>query len=93
MRLTICKAPQRYKISPTLIQVSVWSQVVSSLANVRSIFSDNETIAKGLRDFTLQLVSPAAEKVGWEFAPKEDFLTGQLRSLLISTAGGAGHQG
>lgn len=66
---------------------------MNSLANVRSIFSDNEITAKGLRDFTLQLVSPAAEKIGWDFAPNETFLTGQLRSLLISTAGGAGHQG
>ncbi|KAA6410075.1 MAG: aminopeptidase 2 [Lasallia pustulata] len=71
----------------------VWSQVINSLTNVRSIFSDNEATAKGLKNFTLQLVTVAAEKIGWDFAPDEDFLTGQLRSLLINTAGGAGHQG
>ncbi len=71
---------------------SVWSQMAGSLANVRSIFAEPEPVANGLRKFTLQLVSPATEKIGWEFATNEDFLTGQLRALLISTAGGAGHQ-
>jgi len=61
--------------------------VGSSLAHIRSIFAENETAAKGLKAFTLQLVAPATEKVGWEFAPNENFLTGQLRALLISVAG------
>ena len=75
-----------------LIADSVWSQVVSSLANVRSVFADNDLLAGGLKKFVLELITPATEKIGWEFGPNEDFLTGQLRSLLISTAGGAGHQ-
>ncbi|KZF20641.1 putative aminopeptidase [Xylona heveae TC161] len=70
----------------------VWAQVISALANVRSIFSDNEQVSKGLKNFTLQLISPATEAICWEFTPNEDFLTGQLRALLISSAGGAGHQ-
>ncbi|KAH0542618.1 hypothetical protein FGG08_003026 [Glutinoglossum americanum] len=70
----------------------VWAQVITSLTNVRSIFAGNEEIAAGLRKFTLQLVTPAVEKIGWEFSDKEDFLTGQLRALLISAAGGAGHK-
>jgi hypothetical protein len=40
----------------------------------------------------LQLVTPATEKIGWKYSGKEDFLTGQLRALLISAAGGAGHK-
>lgn len=72
---------------------SVWSQIVGSLANIRSVFADNEELFTALKTYTLRLVSAATEKIGWEFGPKEDFLTGQLRGLLISTAGGAGHKG
>ena len=50
-------------------------------------------MTKGLKKFTLDLVSPAVEKIGWEFKPDDDLPTIQLRSLLISTAGGAGHEG
>lgn len=70
---------------------SIWAQLVSSLTNIRSVFAENKPVADGLKQFTLQLVSSATEKVGWEFRPEEDYLTGQLRALLISTAGGAGH--
>ena len=41
--------------------------------------------------FTLRLVTAATEEIGWDFAPNENFLTGQLRALLISTASNAGH--
>lgn len=75
-----------------LIINSVWSQIISSLGNIRSIFTDNKTLATGLRVFTLRLVTPATEKIGWESAPSEDYLTGQLRALLLSTAGSAGHE-
>lgn len=71
---------------------SVWSQITTSLAKIRSIFADNEEIATGLQKFTLKLVATATEKVGWTFGSNEDFLTGQLRALLISTAGNVGHQ-
>jgi len=39
----------------------------------------------------LQLYTPAAEKLGWEYASDEGFLTTQLRTLIISAAAGAGH--
>ncbi|KAI9774858.1 MAG: hypothetical protein M1840_000074 [Geoglossum simile] len=71
----------------------VWSQVITSLTNVRSIFAGNKEIAGGLKKFTLQLVTPATAEIGWEFIDGEDFLTGQLRALLISAAGSAGHKG
>lgn len=72
---------------------SVWSQIIDNLRNIRSIFSANEVLSAGLQKFTLKLIESATEKIGWEFAPNEDYLTGQLRALLISTAGAAGHQG
>jgi aminopeptidase N len=71
----------------------VWSQISSSLSSVRSVFSSNKEVSDGLKKFTLKLVSPAAESIGWDFNDKEDYLTGQLRRLLIAMAGGAGHEG
>lgn len=70
----------------------MWSQITNALAKIRSIFAENEEISTGLTKFTLKLVAAATEKIGWEFRPKEDFPTGQLRALLITTAGNAGHQ-
>ncbi|KAI4211946.1 MAG: hypothetical protein LQ351_005286 [Letrouitia transgressa] len=70
----------------------VWTQIINSLVNVRSIFAENDAVAEGLKQFTLKLVSGAVEKVRWGFSPNEDFLTGRLRTLLINTAGSAGHK-
>jgi hypothetical protein len=72
---------------------SVWSQVSASLANLRSVFSQNEKAAEGLKKFTLKLATPAAERIGWEFQPDEDYLAVQLRKLLIAVACNAGHEG
>jgi hypothetical protein len=71
----------------------VWSQIMSSLSSIRSIFSEKPDIAKGLKAFTLKLVTPAANKIGWKFSPEDDYLTVQLRVLLLGTAGRAGHEG
>lgn len=59
---------------------------------MRSVFSSNERVASALKRFTLKLVAPEAERLGWEFAPDEDYLTCQLRPLLIEAAGMAGHE-
>ncbi|KAJ9288246.1 hypothetical protein DTO280E4_6045 [Paecilomyces variotii] len=70
----------------------VWQQLSTSLANMRSVFSGDKETAAALKRFTLKLVSPTAEKLGWEFKPDEDYLTGQLRKLVLSSAGTAGHE-
>jgi hypothetical protein len=62
------------------------------LANLRSVFSQNEQVADGLKKFTLKLASPAAERAGWEFQTNEDYLIVQLRKLLIAMASNAGHK-
>lgn len=64
-----------------------------SLGNIRSIFADVEDVSKGLTSFALKLVTPATDKIGLEFPAGEDLLTGQLRALLVSQAGLAGHKG
>lgn len=56
------------------------------------MFGESKDVSEGLRTFALQLLGPAVEKVGWEFAPNEDLLTGQLRAMLIAQAGISGHQ-
>jgi aminopeptidase N len=71
----------------------VWQQIIASLGNVRSIFSEDKEVSAGLRNFSLKLVTQATDKIGWEFAPEEDLLTGQLRALLIANAGLSGHKG
>jgi len=70
----------------------VWNQISMALGDIRSIFSDIEDVREGLKAFTRTLVTPAVERIGWEYHDSEDFLTSQLRSLLISSAGLAGHE-
>ncbi|KAF3894071.1 Glutamyl aminopeptidase [Trichophyton interdigitale] len=71
----------------------VWAQIMTSLGNLRSIFGTHEAISKGLKAYTCKLVTPAAEKIGWEFKDSDDFLTKQLRQILITAAGRSGHEG
>ncbi|KAL2817221.1 peptidase family M1-domain-containing protein [Aspergillus cavernicola] len=70
----------------------VWSQISSSVGNLRSVFSKNEAVAEGLKKFAYGLSSPAANKIGWEFKPNEEYLTVQLRKLLIAMSGLAGNE-
>ncbi|RDW93211.1 M1 family metallopeptidase [Aspergillus mulundensis] len=70
----------------------VWSQISSSVGNLRSVFSQNEEVAEGLKAFARELSSTAANKIGWEFKSGEDYLTGQLRKLLIAMSGLAGNE-
>ncbi|SMR47200.1 unnamed protein product [Zymoseptoria tritici ST99CH_3D1] len=70
----------------------VWSEVLSSLGKIRSTFSSDPEVSEALRKYTLKLVTFATDKIGWQFRPTDDYLTGQLRALLISSAGLAGHE-
>jgi len=56
-------------------------------------FSGVDDVSKALKKFMLKLVTPAVEKIGWEFKDGENYLTGQLRVLLIGAAGVAGYEG
>jgi hypothetical protein len=70
----------------------VWSQVISTLGKIRSTFSSDKQVAEGLRQYTLKLTSDATDRIGWDFKQSDDYLTGQLRALLLQTAGLAGHE-
>ncbi|KAI9657062.1 MAG: hypothetical protein M1821_003228 [Bathelium mastoideum] len=69
----------------------VWSQITDALADIRAVFANDPLLSPALRAFTVRLVAPAAEKLGWAFPAGEDFLTGQARATLLSTAAAAGH--
>lgn len=56
------------------------------------MFSEDAAVVEGLKNYILKLISPAVEKIGWESSPSDDFLTSQLRSLLIASAGMNGHK-
>ncbi|KAL2759772.1 hypothetical protein ACRALDRAFT_2095279 [Sodiomyces alcalophilus JCM 7366] len=71
----------------------VWSQVLDSIALIKSIFGDDEVIKTGLEAFILKLIDEAVAKVGWEPTEGESYLTGLLRKRLILTAGVNGHPG
>ncbi|KAF2266114.1 hypothetical protein CC78DRAFT_531973 [Lojkania enalia] len=70
----------------------VWSQILTNIGNVRSVFSSAGDISEGLKKYHLKLVTPAVEKVGWDFKQGEGFLIGQLRAALILSGGLNGHQ-
>lgn len=56
------------------------------------MFSGSEDISEGLRKYHLKLITPAVEKVGWEFKDGESYLVGQLRASLLLSAGIVGHK-
>lgn len=65
---------------------TVWCSVLGTLASVRSLFADDAEIKEGLRRFTLRLVERQVTKIGWQEGKDEDYLTGQLRKRLLTTA-------
>ena len=64
----------------------VWSQLLDSVGLIKGIFFDHDEIREAMRKYTLDLVSKAAEQIGWDFPEGEDYLTGQLRKKLLITA-------
>jgi len=70
----------------------VWSQILTNIGNVRSVLSGSDDVSEALRKYHLKLITPAVEKVGFEFKDGESFLTGQLRASLLASAGVVGHQ-
>jgi aminopeptidase N len=89
--MTICMSNLSIQLAEAHRGIRVWSQILSTLSTVNSVFSEVPEISEGLRKFTLKLVTRAVEEIGWDFGPDEDLLTSQFRSLLITSAGGAGH--
>ena len=71
----------------------VWEEIAKRLSNVRSVWYERPQDERDLlKSFVRKLTSRKAQELGWEFSPREDYLTMQLRSLLVSIAGRAGNQ-
>jgi hypothetical protein len=43
----------------------VWSQILGTLATVKSVFAEDQTVVDGLKKFILKLISPAVKTIGW----------------------------
>ncbi len=71
----------------------VISQALDSISLVKSVFSGDEEIRKGLEAFTLKLIDKALGRVGWDFPEGEDFNQVLLRRRLLVSAGVNSHPG
>jgi aminopeptidase N len=65
----------------------VWEELLKRLSQLQSCwYQQPEKVMNGLRAFSMYLVSKKYVEVGWEAKPDEDYLTSQLRPLLIKEA-------
>ena len=62
---------------------AVWTAIVGSIGQIHHTFDRSPAFERYVRD----LLTPAAERLGWDPRPGEDGLTRQLRGLLISALG------
>ncbi|KOS21839.1 Aminopeptidase 2 [Escovopsis weberi] len=69
----------------------VWSQVLDSIASVKSVFNEDPEISKGLNAFVVKLLDQKVKEIGWEFPEGENYLGGILRKSLIGSAVASGH--
>lgn len=72
---------------------TVWEDIISWLRTLSSTwYKEPEDVRDRIRKFALSLVSPIAQKVGWEVPANgaESHLTSLLRPLALSCAGAFG---
>ncbi|KAH8885332.1 hypothetical protein GQ53DRAFT_365934 [Thozetella sp. PMI_491] len=70
----------------------VMSQAMNSVGELKSIFGGDPKIKKGLEKFTLQLIQPQLDKLGWEPVAGEEFNTALLRKRLLENATQNNHE-
>ena len=65
----------------------VWDEVLKRLSQLQScLYKQPEKVMDGLRAFSKNLVFGKFKEIGWDAKPGEDYLTSQLRPLLIKEA-------
>jgi aminopeptidase N len=65
----------------------VWDEVLKCMSRLRCAWSEQpEAVMAALRQFSKSLVAPKVEEIGWDRTPSEDYLTSQLRPLLLKEA-------
>lgn len=71
---------------------NLWSEILSQYSSLKNkAFEQPEETIHGLEAFIRDVISINLEKLGWEFAEGDDYLTVELRSSLIATAIANGH--
>jgi len=66
---------------------AVWTAIVESIRQIHHVFDRSPAFERYVRD----LLTPPAERLGWDPRPEEDGPTRHLRGLLISALGRYGH--
>ncbi len=71
----------------------VWTEITNRLTTIEHawMFQPRET-REALRRFRLDLVSPRARSLGWNFTPNDDFLLQDYKSIMFRAAGMAGDE-
>lgn len=65
----------------------VWDELLRRLSQLQSAwYQQPEKVINGLRAYSMALVSGKYTEIGWEAKPNEDYLTSQLRPVLIKEA-------
>ena len=65
----------------------MWEELLKRLSLLQSAWYEQpEKVMNALRAFSMNLVSDKFAEIGWESKPGEDYLTSQLRPLLIKEA-------
>ncbi|KAG2222206.1 hypothetical protein INT45_014103 [Circinella minor] len=66
----------------------VWAQLSMHFSNIISVWAkEPETVVASLKELRRSLFAPVAHRLGWEFAPTDDYLTNLLRVLALTNAG------
>ncbi|VDN01448.1 unnamed protein product [Thelazia callipaeda] len=72
---------------------TVWSTLdvgISSLSNILSHY--DPTVRAKFNDFIIKILTPLANRLGWEAQPNEDSQVGILRALVLSRLGRSNHE-
>jgi aminopeptidase N len=67
------------------------NMALDAVMNVKSVFSDDEVIHKGIQKFTLHLIGPTLARIGWDFPEGETYEGPLLRKRIILSAVTNGH--
>jgi len=71
---------------------TIWSDIAINLGTVTSVWAADASAPK-LKTFVRNFFSPIAEQLGWEKKIGEEDNTSMLRSVVLTKAGSAGHEG
>ncbi|KAF9157238.1 hypothetical protein DFQ26_008950 [Actinomortierella ambigua] len=79
---------QYYKNEETYV---VWELLAGRVGEIASIFTSDEYVTEGIKAFQRNLVDRMVAKLGWEFPEGEHYLQSRLRTVILRSAGRAGH--